>query len=509
MDANQVLFTQRNSYYLRASPYTVIQMVLYLDTRHVQWMNEEGTYVLQKVMELLRPRIMPKLRNEAATQTSLSMMSKKAKVDVLSTEDFRMCYFFRRMNQRHAVLLKEHVVIDPKTGRQIRLDSGEQGGQGIGTPQTNVDGQGNGSVEGGVRSPPPIRVKDEPIEDENDRLPFGLPDPPAPPYECGVSTAVTMGDDEEQDIKPEIRVKYNGFSIFGKMLIVVVEPSNASVARLPYLFDSRDGLERDHTRQLSETPQPAGAAASRRRQMDTPVASSRRSATPLGPSSAAGLSSKRRRTGTVTDASASPRPLFRGASPTPEDAGGRASRSRTPLVQRSSSVLSFGTPSFSCAPSASATTAGLASQQAYRRISRLSGAPWNDREGTLDILTDSGICTAPPLREQSIALSDISSDDVVMRRLTSVALSDAGNRTPAPTAAGGGGRSAREGTAASAVVHVQEGNHRDRNDEEEDEEDWWRQSLREESEAFGLATQMLQREDDATQGDARGIGDDD
>jgi hypothetical protein len=49
-------FSQRNTYYLRASPYTVIQMVLYLDSRHVSWMNEEGFMVLQRVMEMLRPR---------------------------------------------------------------------------------------------------------------------------------------------------------------------------------------------------------------------------------------------------------------------------------------------------------------------------------------------------------------------------------------------------------------------------------------------------------------------
>lgn len=50
-----LLFGQRNLYYLRVSPYTVIQMLLYLDVRHVAWMNEEGEEVLPAVMELLRP----------------------------------------------------------------------------------------------------------------------------------------------------------------------------------------------------------------------------------------------------------------------------------------------------------------------------------------------------------------------------------------------------------------------------------------------------------------------
>lgn len=55
-DPEGMLFSQRNAYYLRASPYTVIQMILYLDSRHVQWMNEEGKQVLSKVMEMLKPR---------------------------------------------------------------------------------------------------------------------------------------------------------------------------------------------------------------------------------------------------------------------------------------------------------------------------------------------------------------------------------------------------------------------------------------------------------------------
>ncbi len=58
---SSAVFSQRNTYYLRVSPYTVIQMVLYLDSRHVNWMNEEGFHVFARMMEKLRPRCVQSL----------------------------------------------------------------------------------------------------------------------------------------------------------------------------------------------------------------------------------------------------------------------------------------------------------------------------------------------------------------------------------------------------------------------------------------------------------------
>ena len=113
---------------------------------------------------------MPKLRAEAAQPGNLSVMSsKKAKVDVLSTEDFRMCYFFRRMNQRHAVLLKEHIVLDPRTGQPMREPREDYDAY----PQEQPR---DATREGG--SPEVIRVKEEPVDDDMANVNFGLPTTP-------------------------------------------------------------------------------------------------------------------------------------------------------------------------------------------------------------------------------------------------------------------------------------------------------------------------------------------
>ena len=49
-------FSTRNVYYLRVSARTVLHMVLYLDQRHVQWMNENAQILQSVVQEILRPR---------------------------------------------------------------------------------------------------------------------------------------------------------------------------------------------------------------------------------------------------------------------------------------------------------------------------------------------------------------------------------------------------------------------------------------------------------------------
>ena len=102
-------YTQRNVFYLRTSPYIVLQTILYLDHRHVAWFNK-SPHILQGVLSALKPRLMPKLRREADSQGAIYNMSKKERVDVYTDPEFRLAFFFRKMDDRHAVLLKVSIV---------------------------------------------------------------------------------------------------------------------------------------------------------------------------------------------------------------------------------------------------------------------------------------------------------------------------------------------------------------------------------------------------------------
>jgi hypothetical protein len=123
-------FSQRNIFYLRASPHVVLQTILYLDPRDLRWMNSSayndrrtannkdndeldseeqstGDIIWAKALSKLRYKIMPKLRAESIEGEYLSSTNKKEKVDVHIEPDFQMAYFFRKTSGKHAVLLKE------------------------------------------------------------------------------------------------------------------------------------------------------------------------------------------------------------------------------------------------------------------------------------------------------------------------------------------------------------------------------------------------------------------
>ena len=74
-------FTQRNSFYLRISSSTVLQLLLLLDARHVEWMSPE---ILEKVLNVLRTHIATKFGAE-----SMHMSKKRREADSEKIEVFR------------------------------------------------------------------------------------------------------------------------------------------------------------------------------------------------------------------------------------------------------------------------------------------------------------------------------------------------------------------------------------------------------------------------------------
>ncbi|KAJ1592903.1 hypothetical protein NDA11_002944 [Ustilago hordei] len=333
---NRKRFTQRNVFYLRASPYAVLQTILYLDYRHIEWMNL-NPHILTQVLSILRTRIMPKLRKESDSSGKLSAMSKKERVDVYSDRDFQVAYFFRRMDDRHSVLLKEKSLVfpsDPTLG-EVKIEVDQDDGAGrlhapiprsTATPAPSA-GAGPRRTEGrermgreGESSEVPVRIKDSPeaegrmgenasmatlsgggngddgdiqtkaldlqkvrIQEDADMKPdpstidvnpaassFSTTNTDAQPsgdedWAINVdddNAAIVITEEDEEKMKPKLHVKYAGFRIFGKLLVLVVEPSKRTLAAHPELFGEKKTTE---IRQLSVAPRSmtAGLANSR------------------------------------------------------------------------------------------------------------------------------------------------------------------------------------------------------------------------------------------------------
>lgn len=72
-------FTARNSFYLRISSSTVLQLLLLLDDRHVEWMSPE---ILEKVLNVLRTHISRKLGAESMNLSKKRREADSEKVDV-------------------------------------------------------------------------------------------------------------------------------------------------------------------------------------------------------------------------------------------------------------------------------------------------------------------------------------------------------------------------------------------------------------------------------------------
>ena len=61
------VFRTRNSFYIRISPNCVLQMILYVDHRHVHWMSD---IIFERIMGTLKGRINVKLAQENSTAKS-------------------------------------------------------------------------------------------------------------------------------------------------------------------------------------------------------------------------------------------------------------------------------------------------------------------------------------------------------------------------------------------------------------------------------------------------------
>lgn len=299
---------------------------------------------MQKALALLRTKIMDKLRRESGSNGRMGVVSRKEKVDVYASYDFQMAYFFRKMADRHAVLLKDKslvfpdsseampVTADPKAGnapipsasdrpsKRRRLDSPgleQNGGSDLFLGESGTDGPSAEQAEVVVKAE--VDEEDEALlhagpgadgqVDEDDDFSAALQHP-------SLQTEDELLD-EAQRMKPRLRVKYSGFRIFGKMLVVVIEPSKSMIADHPELFGAAPSAE---VRQLSVTPMPGGGVS---RAGSRAGSTTQSRLTSVRAPSIAGLSANRAaREGSRRDSRA-PSPgigatLFLGNTPTPE-----------------------------------------------------------------------------------------------------------------------------------------------------------------------------------------------
>ncbi|KAJ3789492.1 hypothetical protein GGU10DRAFT_404175 [Lentinula aff. detonsa] len=257
-------FRPRNPYYLRISKKDVLPVYLYLDDRHVDWMND---MILQHVLEDLRPKIIPKLQAESDTTSGTGPPStKKATVDTHRGESYQFCYFLRK-TQPHSVVLKTRTYAaappqkqelmppppvpakamkrKPKADGVSQTSRKKQKTKGKNRASHDIDSE-EASSEGDVENDDasvakPVRrsrkltaldldgdslmrdvESDGEYDDDDEYIPRSRTQGNA--RGKTIQFSIEIEDDEEEKPKPLLHLKYQGFKILGSCLCIVVEP---------------------------------------------------------------------------------------------------------------------------------------------------------------------------------------------------------------------------------------------------------------------------------------------
>ncbi|KAJ4498626.1 hypothetical protein C8R41DRAFT_119564 [Lentinula lateritia] len=299
-------FRPRNPYYLRISKKDVLAIYLYLDDRHVDWMND---IILQHVLEDLRPKIIPKLQAEVDLTSGTGGLpsTRKATVETHRGETYQFCYFFRK-TQPHSVALKtrtyaaaspqkQNMMLPPTVPAKAMKRKSKTGGvsqvlrkkqKTKGKSRAIDDNESEeplseeyAEVNNTSSATPGIRLRqtdaldldgdshmregDDENDDDNDDddyIPKLRKNEKARAKTIHFSLEI---EDEEEKPKPSLHLKYQGFKILGSCLCIVVEPwpPLRALSRAPSILRStsrapsiapRDFVTANEARARSKTP---------------------------------------------------------------------------------------------------------------------------------------------------------------------------------------------------------------------------------------------------------------
>ncbi|KAI9689049.1 MAG: hypothetical protein M1822_000786 [Bathelium mastoideum] len=111
--------------YLRITRYSVLEVRIYLDDPALvqPWLLNSRDPVLPRIIESVRPLVLPKLREENERAKGKGKGKKKGVKDVIATDEFEVSIFLTESSTRHTILTK-HKDIGEKTSR-LQSNSGK------------------------------------------------------------------------------------------------------------------------------------------------------------------------------------------------------------------------------------------------------------------------------------------------------------------------------------------------------------------------------------------------
>ncbi|KAF7187431.1 hypothetical protein HII31_11320 [Pseudocercospora fuligena] len=99
--------------YLRITKYSVLEVRIYLHKpSDTSWLLSSRDNVLQRIIAEVRPKVLPKLREENENAKKKSGKKKRGIKDVASQDDFEVAIFLKDTSTRHSLLSKSKTFAD-------------------------------------------------------------------------------------------------------------------------------------------------------------------------------------------------------------------------------------------------------------------------------------------------------------------------------------------------------------------------------------------------------------
>ncbi|KAG6253017.1 hypothetical protein E4U23_008161 [Claviceps purpurea] len=243
--------------YLRISKYSVLECRIYLDNPSLaqSWLLNPRNPVLPRIVESIRPLVLPKLREERERSKKKSSKKKSIK-DVIVQDDFEVSMFLTETATRHSLLSKKKhfrdkglpmmqsnstKLIDETNHVPVDVD-GEQEIAAILREEDSDDGGGNGRLSE-IPVARPKRRRDTTTSDLHTEESGGsdnaidLDSDTERPVTKRARIPSALGENAsegEEDDKKKLAmdVSYEGFAIYGRVLCLVVRRRENKTQRL-------------------------------------------------------------------------------------------------------------------------------------------------------------------------------------------------------------------------------------------------------------------------------------
>lgn len=231
--------------YLRITKNSVLEVRIYLDKpSDTPWLLSTRDPVLPRIMTEIRPKVLPKLREENENAKKKGGKKKKGIKDVVSQEDFEVIIFLKDLSSRHSLLTKQK-----RFGNKPRLKS----------TSNKLTGWLNNSenaiqIDEDERPPEILREEDDEVVELHDipeattgskRKASNAADEslfvsssdeetfetqPERPSKQRKSTTERTRDEADDKKKMGLSTSYEGFSIYGRTLCLVVKRKGKKAA---------------------------------------------------------------------------------------------------------------------------------------------------------------------------------------------------------------------------------------------------------------------------------------